>query len=192
MYNKSQNPQVLYSLPQLTRGLFYYLQHKPLHEITVTQICEQAGLTRRTFYRNCQKKEDLILYACDHLIDQLLADVDYSSTDAHAMYHNFFCFWYKHRVFLRSIYQSGLYNLFADRFVSVCNQRTRFPLLDEALQRQPKPETARHFNNAFLLGGLTSMLYAWAEEDFQSTPENLVHSVLFLVPQEFQTKSGAL
>ena len=41
-------------------------------------------------------------------------------------------------------------------------------------------------------GGLTAMLYAWAEEDFQSTPENLVHSVLFLVPQEFQTEGGAL
>ena len=82
MYNTSQNPQVQYSLPQLTRGLFYHLQHKPLNEITVTQICQQAGLARRTFYRNCENKEDLILYACDKLIETLLADVDYSSTNA--------------------------------------------------------------------------------------------------------------
>ena len=186
MYNTSQNPQVQYSLPQLTRGLFYHLQHKPLNEITVTQICQQAGLTRRTFYRNCENKEDLILYACDKLIETLLADVDYSSTNAPAMYLRFFCFWYNHRVFLQSIYQSGLYHLFRDRFESVCNQRTRFPLQDEALQTQPEPERSRHFNNAFLLGGLTSMLCEWTREEFLSSSQSLVDSVLFLLPQEFR------
>ena len=184
MYNKSRNPQVQYSLPQLTRGLFYYLQHKPLHEITVSQICEQAGIARRTFYRNCQKKEDLILYACDQLIEQLLADVDYSSTDAPAMYLRFFHFWNDHQVFLRSIYLSGLYDLFAERFLSLCFQRSHFPLLDKAFQAQPEPDRARYFNNAYILGGLTSMLYAWAREDFQSSPQNLVNSILFLVPRE--------
>jgi len=188
MYKESQSPQVQYSLLQLTQGLFYHLQHKPLRDITVAEICQQAGLTRRTFYRNCEQKEDLVLYACDQLIEQLLADVDYTSTDARAMYLHFFRFWYDHRIFLRSVYQSGLYRLFSDRFVSVCHQHTRFPLQEEALRNQPEPETARRFSNAFLLGGLTFMLYIWAEEDFRSTPEDLVHSILFLVPREFQDK----
>lgn len=190
MYNVSQNPQVQYSLMQLTRGLFCLLQHKTLCDITITQICEEAGFTRRTFYRNCEKKEDLVIYACDWLIKKLLADVDYTSSDARAMYRYFFCFWYEHRLFLRCLYQSGLFELFADRFVSVCHQSARFPLQDEALRNQSEPENARRFNNAFLLGGLTFMLYVWAEEEFRFSPEDLVNSILFLVPREFQNTFG--
>lgn len=186
MYNESQHPQVQYTLIQLTQSLFYYLQYKPLHDITVTQICERAGLTRRTFYRNCDEKEDLILYACDRLLEQLLANVDYTSQNSQAMYLYFFRFWYEHRVFLRCIYQCALYDLFTERFMSVCNQYTRFPLQDKALRDHPNPEKARRFNNSFLLGGMVSMLYTWAEENFKSSPENLVYSILFLVPQEFQ------
>ena len=192
MYNRSDHPQVRYSLTQLAQGLFYHLQYRPLADITVTQICQKAGLTRRTFYRNCETKEDLFLYACDRLIDQLLANVDYTSSDARAMYSHFFRFWHDHRVFLHSIYRCGLYSMFADRFVSVCNQHTRFPLQDEALRNQPEPENARRFNNAFLLGGVTFMLRAWAEEDFRSSPEDLVNSVLFLVPREFRNAGDHL
>ena len=89
MYNTSQNPQVQYSLLQLTQSLFYHLQHNPLHKITVTEICQRAGLTRRTFYRNCERKEDLILFACDWLVKQLVSGMDDSSSDARSMYRFF-------------------------------------------------------------------------------------------------------
>lgn len=185
MYNTSQNPQVRYSLLQLTKSLFFYLQSKPLRDVTVTQICQRAGLTRRTFYRNCRQKEDLVLYACDWLVERLVASVDYTSSDARAMYRHFFGYWYDHRIFLRCIYRCGLFDLFAGRFVSICNSGVRFPLQDEALGKQPNPETMRRFNNSFLLGGLTRMLYAWAEEDFCSSVEDLINSILFLLPREY-------
>jgi len=183
MYKISSNPQVQYSLPQLTKGLFYHLQFLPFDKITVSQICQQAGLTRRTFYRNCRRKEDLVYYACDHLIDRLLENVDYTGTDARAMYLHFFSFWYEHRQFLRAVYRGGLFSLFGGRFVTVCDQRTRYPLQEDSLRDHRQPETARSFSNSFVLGGLANMLLTWAQEDFLSSPEDLTESVLFLVPQ---------
>ena len=190
MYNPSRNPQVQYSLRQLTESLFTCLQSEPLENITVTEICQRAGLTRRTFYRNCREKKDLVLYACDGLVEQLVAGVDYSSSDAWALYRNFFAYWYEHRVFLGCVYRRGLFDLFADRFISICNRRQPFPLQEEALSRRPDPEGARRFNNSFLLGGLTRMLYAWAEEDFRTGVEELVRSILFLLPREYQGEDG--
>ena len=154
MYKVSTNPQVQYSLPQLTQGLFYHLQFQPFDKITVSQICQQAGLTRRTFYRNCRRKEDLVYYACDVLIDRLLENVDYTGTDARAMYLHFFSFWYEHRQFLRAVYRGGLFSLFGGRFVMVCDQRTRYPLQEDSLRDHRQPETARSFSNSFVLGGL--------------------------------------
>lgn len=185
MYNCSQKPQVQYSLTKLTEGLFYHLQYAPLHSISVTQICTRAGITRRTFYRNCTQKEDLILYACDRLIEQLLGGADFTSTDAYAMYLYFFNFWSEHRRFLRCVYEADFYELFEKRFLDVCSVQMRFPLQEDSLRNHPKAHVLRRFNNAFILGGLTRMLYLWAEESFHSTVEEMVRSILFLLPREY-------
>lgn len=182
MYNPSLRPQVRYSLEALTKGLFYCLQTEPLEKITVSQICAQAGVTRRTFYRNCEKKEDLILHACDNLIRELQDTVDYNSRDALKLYRNFFSFWLKHREFLSAIVSCRFYGAFVDRYLEISTENMRFPQQEKALEGQENTESLRYFCNSFLLGGVTRMLYAWAEEGFVSSVDDLCRSILFLVP----------
>ena len=182
MYNTSSHPQVRYSLEALTKGLFFYLEKDPLNRITVSQICAQAGLTRRTFYRNCSCKEDLIFYACDRLTDRLLDTVDFGSEDARTLYLNFFTFWLEHRRFLSCIVRCDFYGYFVERFIALCNQKMRFPLQERAFEGQEHPDTLRRFCNSFQLGGMSRMLYAWAEEGFISTADEISRSILFLVP----------
>ena len=186
MYRISTHPQVQYTLPMLTKWLFYHLQSRPIDKITIEQICQQAELSRRTFYRNCECKEDLVLYACDLLLEQLLSSVDFTSTHARAMYQNFFRFWYEHRMFLRALYQGNLFPLFAARFIESCDPQTRFPLQQYALRNHRQPEAAMRFSNAFILGGLVNMLLSWSAEDFKSSPEDLAASLLFLLPKEYR------
>ena len=186
MYNPSRHPQVQYSLQELTRSLFTLMQEIPFAEISVTQICEQATLARRTFYRNCDSKEDLILYACDHLSAMLLAGADLSSTDARTMYRYFFSFWYNHRTFLQMLYKQGLLNLFTERFIVYCGEQMSFPLQEESLGGRSKAAAMRDFNNSFILGGMTAMLCAWAKEGFRSSVETLVESILFLLPAKYR------
>ena len=52
MYNISENPQVIYSLDMLSDTLFNLLMHHSIKDITITKLCEEAMLTRKTFYRN--------------------------------------------------------------------------------------------------------------------------------------------
>ena len=182
MYNPSLRPQVRYSLEVLTKGLFYFLQSAPLEKITVSQICAQAGVTRRTFYRNCEKKEDLILFACDNLIRELQDSVDYNSRDALTLYRNFFSFWLEHREFLSAIVSCRFYGTFVERYVAISTEKMRFPQQENALEGMENTETLRNFCDSFLLGGLTRMLYAWAEEGFVSSVDDLCRSILFLVP----------
>ena len=188
MYNPSSHPQVHYSLEALTKSLFYYLQTDSLEKITVSQICLQAGLTRRTFYRNCDGKEDLILYACDRLIGQLLDTADFSSPEARRLYRNFFSFWLEHRQFLTCVVRYDFYGKFVERYVAICNEKMRFPLQENAFENQDHPDALRRFCNSFLLGGLSRMLYAWAEEGFVSSVEDLTQSILFLVPGQGEEK----
>lgn len=44
----------------IANALLNLLKTQPLHKITVTQITKESNLTRQTFYRNFEDKEDLV------------------------------------------------------------------------------------------------------------------------------------
>ena len=190
MYNRSESPQVRYSLESLTKSFFYFMQTQKMDEISITQICEKAGLARRTFYRNCENRQDLILYACDRLIEELQETVDFSSEDARQLYMNFFSYWGRHKLFLRCLKENDLYGLLVERFVRISSEGMRFPLQENALGELVDPEQARFYCNSFLLGGLTRMLYAWAEDEFHADEKALTESILFLAPVQQKSWDG--
>ena len=44
----------------MTQSLFRLMKRKPYHEITVTDIVREAGVSRNSFYRNYQSIEEII------------------------------------------------------------------------------------------------------------------------------------
>ena len=57
MSNEGRNA---YVVEQLTAALLELLRERPLGEISVSQLCEKAGVGRTSFYRNFQEKEDIL------------------------------------------------------------------------------------------------------------------------------------
>ena len=182
MYNHSSKAQVEYSLRQLSAGLFFLLGTHPFEKITVTDICRQAGITRRTFYRNCEDKTDLILYSTDYLVSHLLQSVDFQSRDPRMLYQGFFRYWYQHRQFLGLLYKNNLFPVFQNEFTLVCNASMRYPLQEQHLAGARNRLQMQLFSNAFVVGGLGQMLKQWAEEDFSSSPDEVAGAILFLAP----------
>ena len=182
MYNHSEKKQVQYSLEHLSRGLFYHLKFKKYEEITVTDICRRAQISRRTFYRNCASKEDLVLYSTDQLVFELLELEDLRMTDSVHLYTDFFRYWEKHKAFLDILFRNALFDMFLNEFIAVCNNALRYPLQEKSLEGADDRELSRRYSNAFMIGGLGQMLKAWTEEGFASSVEEIVKSVQFLVP----------
>ena len=57
MSNEGRNA---YVVEQLTAALLELLKERPLGGISVSQLCEKAGVGRTSFYRNFQEKEDIL------------------------------------------------------------------------------------------------------------------------------------
>ncbi len=55
-YNSCMNDTKL----TIANALLNLLKTQPLNKITVTQITKESNLTRQTFYRNFEDKEDLV------------------------------------------------------------------------------------------------------------------------------------
>ena len=58
-----------YAKTELTKALLSLLKKKKLHEITISELCNKAGLSRLSYYRNYDSMEEIIR---EHLSGMLL------------------------------------------------------------------------------------------------------------------------
>lgn len=172
-----------YSLTALSAALFELMRVRPVDEISVTELCEKAQVARKTFYRNCAGKMDLVEYLCEKHIQNLLEGVDFSSEDYRMMYRNFFLFWKEQRGFLSVLQRQGLFSVFCGKFIDCSEQRENYKFLDDFLSGKENQDRLRAYHHAFLLGGLCRMLERWTKEDFKTPVEELVSVLCYLVPE---------
>ena len=176
MYRKTENAQVNQSLRKLVAGLFEAMETKEYDKITVAEVCRNARVTRRTFYLNCKSKEDLICYASDRLMDEMVKRCDPDDDPGEQCY-QFLAFWRDHQDFLKKIYDGGLFPIFRDALMRYCDEVLQ-PRIDEKfpgyVKQTPKQ---KHLSNAFFVGGLGLLLYEWTEDGFTLTPDELLRAI---------------
>ena len=142
MSNEGRNA---YVVEQLTGALLELLQEKPLADISVSQLCDKAGVGRTSFYRNYQEKEDILRARIYHLfkgwtgllgegapLDQLIL----------AMFTHF----EEHRDFYALLNERGLIGLLKDVILELCGFR-------------PDQEARAAYASAFA----AYSLYGWVE-----------------------------
>lgn len=60
MYHMQKNKTAVQSQCMIADALYRLMQKKEFHRITITEICEEADVGRKTFYRNFDWKEDVV------------------------------------------------------------------------------------------------------------------------------------
>ena len=57
MSNEGRNA---YVIEHITDALLKLLREKPIEDISISELCELAGIGRASFYRNFNSKEDIL------------------------------------------------------------------------------------------------------------------------------------
>lgn len=109
------------------------MKHFPLEDITVTMLCDRANITRKTFYRNCESKLDLIDSRTDRVIHDLLIRVHWDSTDPVMLYRNFFTYWGGQSALLTVLHTQEQFVLFTERFTDSCIRNVTYHFIDDFL-----------------------------------------------------------
>ena len=76
----SSNPRSIRVRKALQQGLLDLLKVKPYEKITITNIVNQAGLARHTFYNHYETKDELLYHLIDTPLNKMVsfsAEVDY-------------------------------------------------------------------------------------------------------------------
>ena len=71
MPGKKQDARVRYTKMVIKSSLMELMQAKPVAKITVTEICERAGINRATFYAHYNDPTDLLQSIERELIDDI-------------------------------------------------------------------------------------------------------------------------
>ena len=64
--------QLSYAKAELTKALLSLLEEKKLNEITISELCSKAGLSRLSFYRNYDSMEEIIREHLSGITDSFL------------------------------------------------------------------------------------------------------------------------
>lgn len=156
----------------LTEALLTVMKQYDFKEITVTQIAQEAHLSRKTFYRLFTDKEEIL----DCYLKDIVTSF-YSLVEKKQIHHYwevvqlYFDFWLERKPLLDLLKKNNLLFLFYE----ISN---KYSMQVFCLVRSQK--VADQFTGtlpyllAYAVGGMTSMLLKWAEDDMKTPSETLI------------------
>lgn len=161
MYKMCKTEQSAARQRQLEEGLLIAMSARHYEEISVSDLCEQIGIPRKSFYRYFSSKDG----ALHALIDHTLLEYESFSIPArpgekrsyHMDLERFFCFWLQQKPLLDALSRSNMSGELVLRAInhalSDTGMPTRFLPQDE--------KTARQHATMFGVCGLMSMVLDW-------------------------------
>lgn len=141
-------------------------------DITITDICREAGLSRKVYYRLFENKND-VLYA---LIDHTLGGFEAYEPEMEPL-HRFFSYWKEQKQLLDALDLSQCNALLMDRVVRFVLTYNPSSLVDV----YPGLLTWDRDTQMFFIAGLFGMMLDWHVRGFDSSVEEIAQSLLRLL-----------
>lgn len=173
MYKLCKSEQSALRQRGLEQQLLKMMETVRFEEITVSDLCSQAGVSRKAFYRYFSGKEGALYALIDHTLWELESfpfDGMHSDRDTcREKMTWFFRFWQRQNLLLDVLDNSGLSEILTKRVVvyALSNpsaMQSFLPYEDGNLQ-----EYATNFG----VFGIMSMVYIWHRSGYRQSPEQM-------------------
>ncbi len=175
MYKLCKTEQSAQRQRQLEEGLLNAMKTKRYEEITISDLCEQMGIPRKSFYRYFSSKDG----ALHALIDHTLLDFEQHSAtlsgntigDAHQSLRHFFEFWHQQKLLLDALERSGISGVLVQRAITQAQN-------EYVLPRYPTSPEVRHMQNhaiTFVICGLMSLMTRWHRSGYAESAQEMAN-----------------
>lgn len=165
MYRKCVTEVSVRHQKQVEDALLALMEKTPYEDITVTALCQAAGVTRRVFYHLFNNKSDALCALIDHII---LSSVSHAPHVRDEVL-RFLLYWMEQQSLLDALRENQLTGLLLERMIAC--------ILSEDYD-------VRHWLKAngweqqrdviiFHLSGTMGLIYRWYFAGFRETPEEM-------------------
>lgn len=147
----------------LTRESIYQalqllLQEKEFDAISITDITTKAGVSRMAYYRNYQRKEDILIGHLDELFDNYYQELSsFKHTTIYTFALHFFDYFETNHHLIELLIQTDLTNELLGKFRQYLEKITA-GLLNSTTS---DPSSLESYQIHFLVGGLWNLLLNW-------------------------------
>lgn len=111
MYKKVTNPIAIQSQKHICETMLELLGKMPFDDITITLLCQEAHLVRKTFYRNFETKEDVLICMLDYHVLEYIDELKDHLNCTEAYVTHFLNFWYDKYSYLKILQENALFYL---------------------------------------------------------------------------------
>lgn len=160
--------QTLQSKRMIADALIRLMETDSFDQITITQICQEALITRQTYYRNFQSKEDILRFRIHEYLQNYSAQHEFTA-DVSASTYRLFSEFPIPKELLRLIHSQNLTFLLEQEmsgFIRKSSKKIQFKhLLDS--------DKYDDYLTQFIANTLLAILLTWVRHDFVETPQEL-------------------
>lgn len=191
---KGTNPSALRSQRLLAAALVELMSDYEYSKISISMLCARAGVSRQTFYKVFESKENIVCaVARSKSLDLELRLSEKETITLEELARHTFSFFSQNMALIRRLTDNNLQYVLQDQA-----QLALADLLKYYRCNDDVPLDAS--NRAFIAGGLCAMLTAWAAEENDASPELhaqhfaklfAVHSFTRMLPAEHVAKKLA-
>lgn len=145
----------------ITEAFLLLLKKKEYKDISITEICKKAGVTRMSFYRNFESKEDILLKKVRYVTDNFLQEsaISYKNDTISSYFIKLFTHMEQQKELCAALNKAGLIHIIKDEFDRV--------FLDTYRQEYDD------YKSVFLAGGIYNVFLYWFQNDCRDNPEAL-------------------
>ncbi len=176
--NNSTNPSVLQSKTWIMNSLVSLMETKDFKSVTISEISGNAGLSRRTFYRNFDSKEDVLQAYFNFLADQFVSKISsYQTFDCNDSLRALFDLCKEHQKFFDVLKRNDLLSFMLNQWNMIL-PKIHAQLLSK-LTDFPKTKNAKSLEYllSFNVGGTFNMVIKWIDEGMTLSPSELADIV---------------
>lgn len=168
---------------QLEQGLLMAMTKRCYDEITVSDLCAEIGVPRKSFYRYFSGKEGALHALIDHTIQtfemQYVPTVISQGQSVQQGISCFFQFWRQQKMLLDALNHSGLSGVLIERIInySVAGQFSSDHILQQ-VHKKLRTEAVM-----FAVCGLMSMVLRWHQDGYRADPDSIAELAAALLTQ---------
>ena len=190
--NKSES-KYFHTAVRFDKALLSLLEKKPFEYVTISELCEEAGVNRSTFYLHYENTADLLKEAIAYVFENFTS---YFSVDMENITSKYVNCDLQELNFINEIYLHPYLSFIKENqrlFLAVISQPTTFDsksifqrlfdnIFKPILDRFHYPADEQKYVMMFYLNGITAIITEWLKEDCKKSIEEIsciIHYCIF-------------
>ena len=189
--NKSES-KYFNTAVRFDKALLSLLEKKPFEYVTISELCEEAGVNRSTFYLHYENTADLLKEATAYVLDNFAS---YFSIDMESIVSKYENRDLQELNFINEKYLHPYLSFIKENqrlFAAVLSQPTTFDsnaifqrLFDDVFQpildRFHYPRDEQHYVMMFYLNGITAIITEWLKDNCSKNIEDISSIIRYCI-----------